>query len=324
MSRSFLRMALGGLLVMTTASAAMAQERCDRACLEGVANRYFEALTTHRPQSAPLAASVKYTENQAIVVIGEGLWKTARRLGDYRIYVADARREQIAYLGNIETTRGWSMLAVRLRIADGKITEVETIIPGAAAAQGSFNLAGGVERLGSAREAFSTPLLPEERRDRSQIIMAADLHYEGIERGNGDIVPFGEKCIKIENGVQLILNPDFPSPVASPSGANLPNFQAMGCQDQFNTRVWETDLITDRRYPVVDEERGIVVAFAMYNQYAKGPCADVTDYGAVCPKVPTRAYSLAIAEAFRVRAGFIEEVESIFTVLPELKLRGVW
>jgi hypothetical protein len=216
------------------------------------------------------------------------------------------------------------MLAVRLRIADNKVSEAEVIIPGPAAEDGTFNLGGGAARLGTARAAFSADLEPTERRDRSQIIQAADLHYEGIERGSGDIVPFGENCIKIENGFQLIRNPDFPSPVRSPIGADLPNYQSMGCQDQFNTHVWDTDTITDRRYPVVDEERGIVVAFAMYNQYAKGPCAVAVDQGPVCPSQVVNPYSLAIAEAFRVRDGFIEEVESIFTVLPELRIRGVW
>ena len=324
MLKRFLTAVLASAALVSGPANAANQDKCDRACLEAFANGYLDALIANSPKSAPLASSVKYTENQAVATIGDGLWKTARKLGDYRIYVADTRRSQIAYLGNIQTADGWSMLAIRIRIAGEQITEVETIIPGAAASAGSFDLGGGAARLGQAREAFAKPLLPEERRDRSQIIMAADLHYEGIERGNGDIVPFGETCIKIENGVQLILNPDFPPPVASPSGADLPNFQAMGCQDQFNTRVWETDLITDRRYPVVDEERGVVVAFGMYNQYAKGPCAEVVDYGAVCPKSPTRAYTLAMAEAFRVRSGFIEEVEAVFTVLPELKLRGVW
>lgn len=304
--------------------AAVAQNRCDRSCLEDFANQYLEALITDNPTAASLAPTVKYSENQKLVAIGEGLWTKAKKIGDYRIYAADTRREQIAFLGNIETADGWSMLAVRLRIQNNQVTEVETIIPGASASEGSFDLSGGAADLNKARPAFASPLLHEERRDRSQIVMAADLHYEGIERGNGDIVPFGSNCIKIENGVQLTLNPDFPSPVSSPSGAKLPNFQGMGCQDQFNTHLWDTDTITDRRYPVVDEERGIVVAFAMYNQYAKAPCAEVVDYGAVCPKKATRPYTLAIAEAFRIQSGFIEDVEAVFAVLPELKLRGLW
>jgi hypothetical protein len=86
----------------------------------------------------------------------------------------------------------------------------------------------------------------------------------------------------------------------------------MGCRDQLNTHIWDTDPVTDRSYPVVDEERGIVAALALDHQYIKGPCATVVDYGTVCPPVTAQPYSLVMAESFRVRAGKIEEVESIF------------
>lgn len=301
-----------------------ADEDCDRSCLERITRSYLDAMIADDPGSAPLAADVKYTENQELAEIGEGLWNDAEALGDYQFIAADTRRSQTAYLGTIRTSEGVSMLAVRLRIENQTITEVETIYPGPAAANGTFDLGEGAASLGKARPAFTTPLKADERRDRWQLIQAADLHYEGIDRGNGDIVPFGEGCIKIENGVQLIKNPDFPSPVRSPAGAALPNYQAMGCQDQFNTHVWDTDQVTDRRYPVVDEERGVVVAFIMYHQYIKGPCSYVVDHGPACPGQAVEPYTLAAAEAFRVRGGFIEEVEAIFTVLPELKLRGLW
>lgn len=301
-----------------------ATSACDRACLEGFAKNYLDALIQNKPAQARLASNVKNTENQEGVDIGKGLWLNAAELGSYQIYVADTRRKQIAYLGNIKTDDGWSMLAVRLRIQDGAISEVETIVPGPAAGDGTFDLGAGAAELGKARPAFSTALKPSEKRDRWQLIQAADLHYEGIDRGNGDIVPFGEKCIKIENGVQLIENPDFPSPVRSTTGAKLPNYQALGCQDQFNTHVWDTDAVTDRRYPVVDEERGIAVAFIMYNQYVKGPCAYVVDHGPACPNQAVEPYTLTAAEAFKVRDGLIEEVEAVFTVLPELRQRGIW
>lgn len=297
---------------------------CDRACLEGFTRGYLAALTQHEPALAKLAGDVKYTENQERAAIGSGLWLTAEKLGDYQIYVSDIRRSQAAYLGNIKTKDGWSMLAVRLRIENGAISEVETIVPGPAAADGTFDLGAGAATLKQPRASLSTALKPDERRDRWQLIQAADLHYEGIDRGSGDIVPFGDNCIKIENGVQLIKNPNFPSPVRSPTGAKLPSYQALGCQDQFNTHIWDTDKVTDRRYPVVDEERGIVVAFIMYHQYIKGPCAYVVDHGPACPSQAVEPYTLAAAEAFKVRSGFIDDVEAIFTVLPKLRLRGEW
>lgn len=308
-------------------SSAMAQDvagSCDRGCLEATTRAYLDALIANRPDDAPLSSQVKYTENQELVEIGQGLWQTAVSLGEYQMIISDVRRGQTAYLGIIETDAGQSMLAVRLRIQNGEITEVETIIPGPAAANGTFDLGEGAGNLGHARPAFTTDLLPSERRDRWQLVQSADLHYVGIDRGSGDIVPFGENCIKIENGVQLIRNPDFDSPVTSPAGVDLPNYQAMGCQDQFNTHVWDTDQVTDMRYPVVDEERGVVVAFIMYHQYIKGPCAYVIDFGPACPNQAVEPYTLAAVEAFRVRDGLIEEVEAIFTVLPELRLRGLW
>ncbi len=138
------------------------------------------------------------------------------------------------------------------------------------------------------------------------------------------MVPFSDECIKIENGVQLIKNPGYSYPAASPTGQKLPNFAAMGCRDQFNTHIWDTDTITDRRNPIVDNERGLVLAFSMYNEYAKSRCADVVDYGLVCPPVKVNPLTLVLAELFKIRGGEIHEVEAVFTVLPGLRLRGVW
>jgi hypothetical protein len=319
---------VAALMVLISAAlrpaAVAADVACDRRCLEGFANQYLTALIAHDASALPVIAGVKYTENQSIIPLGAGLWLTAAEVGTYRIHVSDLENSQVAFLGNIRASGGWSMIALRLRIKDRRITEIETIIPGSAAGSGTYDLSSGAGKLRMSRPALSTPLLPAERRDRSQLIAAAELHYEGIQRGNGDIVPFGEASVKIENGVQLVRNPDFQSPGVSPSGKAVPNFTAMTCRDQFNTHIWETDTVTDRRYPVVDEERGIVVAFAMYNQYIKGPCANVVDYGTVCPPNQIDPYSIIFAEAFRVRAGKIEEVESILTPLPTLRLRGVW
>lgn len=303
---------------------AAATPECDRRCLEGMVNQYLSALVAHDASGLPVATSVKYTENQQLVPLGSGLWRTAAEIGSYRIYASDPDNSQIAYMGNIRTALGWSMIALRLRVQDHRITEIEAILPGNAAGSGTYDLSNGAGSLHMARSAFSKELLPSERRDRSQLIWSADLHYEGVERGNGDIVPFGDACIKVENGVQLIRNPNFHSPGVSPSGKPVPNFTAMGCRDQFNTHIWETDRITDRRYPVVDEERGVAVAFAMYHQYIKGPCAIVVDYGAVCPPNPVDPFTLVMAEAFKIRSGKIEEVESIFTPLPTVRLRGLW
>lgn len=297
---------------------------CNREYLEGVVDGYFDALVRRDPTKLPAASNIKYTENHKVLPIGDGIWRDAERLSDYRIYAADPRAGQIGFMGAVLAAGEWTMIALRLKVREESIVEAEAVLPGRVESEGTFTFGDAAAKLTVARSAFSTPLRPEERRERARLIQVADLHYEGIERGNGDIVPFSEHCIKIENGVQLIKNPDFAFPAVSPSGRELPNFAAMDCHEQFNTHIWDTDSVTDRRYPVVDEERGIVMAFVMYNQYAKSRCADVVDYGIVCPPGAAKPGTLILAEAFKVKDGEIHEVEAVFTALPALRFRGVW
>jgi hypothetical protein len=312
------------LIIAYTAVSAPASDTCDRSCLEGMVNNYLSALLAHAPASLPMSPDVKYTENQDLVRMGEGIWRDAEQVSNYRIYASDPERGEIGFMGAVKASGSWTMIALRLRVIARRIVEVEAVLPGRVANAAAFGFGDAAARLKMPRPAFAKALEPSERRDRSVLIQAADLHYEGVERGNGDIVPFSDDCVKIENGLQLIKNPDFAFPAASPSGRKLPNFAAMGCRDQFNTHIWDTDTITDRRYPVVDLDRGIVMTFVMYNEYAQARCADVVDYGLVCPPVAIHPLTLVLAEAFKIRSGEIHEVEAVFTVLPGLRPRGAW
>ena len=62
---------------------------CDRACLEGFVNQYLDAMVARNPYSLPLAPKVKFTENEQVIPLGEGIWGTASGLGTYKLYVAD-------------------------------------------------------------------------------------------------------------------------------------------------------------------------------------------------------------------------------------------
>jgi len=53
---------LGLALLAGAPPGARAAERCERACLEGVAEKYLAAMLTHDPANAPLAHGARYTE----------------------------------------------------------------------------------------------------------------------------------------------------------------------------------------------------------------------------------------------------------------------
>ena len=66
------------LSLLVTASPLPAQTSgpCDRACLEGIVDRWLDAFVKHDPTLAPLAANVKFTENGQRLALGDGSWRT--------------------------------------------------------------------------------------------------------------------------------------------------------------------------------------------------------------------------------------------------------
>src|SRR5277367_680953 len=123
---------------------------CDRACLEGFVNQYLDAMVARNPYSLPPASKVKFTENEQVIPLGEGIWGTASGLGTYKLYVADPQTGQVGFLGTLRENDTPVAIAIRLKIDHRLIREVETIVirdPGAAKA---------VEALGAPDPLFLT------------------------------------------------------------------------------------------------------------------------------------------------------------------------
>lgn len=310
------------LACVTTGAAA-----CDRECLYGFVDGYLEALVARDPGRLPLSADFRFTENDENLALGDGAWKNARRVGSYQIYTADTVTGEAGFIGVLELDTLHSFFSLRLRVEDGRITEAETLLPGATVGgmlDGAFLEAP--RTMVTARAGFRAPLAPSERRTRAELLAAADSYYEGIEAGSGTIARFGDGCHRVENGIALVNNPDidFP-PMIAENGATLPRFAAMNCREQFETNVWSTDYIDERRYPLIDEEHGIVWAATMYRRFGKGSCVEVRGYGKACaPEGQDAFVTLALVEAFKIRAGRIHEMESVWTVLPDNREQDRW
>jgi hypothetical protein len=91
----------GLVLCSSTARAgqAAAAGGCDRACLNGIADRYLAALVAHNPANAPMAPNAKFTEQAKVLPVGEGLWKSAvEGPTTFKIPVADPIAGQIGLI----------------------------------------------------------------------------------------------------------------------------------------------------------------------------------------------------------------------------------
>ncbi|MGH8260161.1 MAG: hypothetical protein ACREUG_10770, partial [Steroidobacteraceae bacterium] len=117
------------LAVMAPAATVRAAASCNRACLDHYVDRYLDALVAHRPSMIPLAPGVRFTEDGQQLVIGDGLWRTMRAKGRYRLFVTDVPAGEVAFFGSIEEQnrdphKGTpAVIALRLKVRNFQITE---------------------------------------------------------------------------------------------------------------------------------------------------------------------------------------------------------
>ena len=91
----------GNLVPKADASIGSVPLKCDRTCLENLVEQYLAAVVAHDPKRLPLSADVMYTENDQIVDLGDGFWKTAGGRGKYTHIFADPENGQVAYMGTM-------------------------------------------------------------------------------------------------------------------------------------------------------------------------------------------------------------------------------
>ena len=101
---------------------------CDRECLRGFVTQYLNAMVAHNPAALTTAPNVRFTEDTQTLKLGEGLWKNANAIRPYRLDFIDVRESTTVSHVIVEEGGMPVMLALRLKIADKKIAEVETMV----------------------------------------------------------------------------------------------------------------------------------------------------------------------------------------------------
>jgi len=282
---------------------AWAAEDCDRACLEGIMDQFLEAMVARDPGAVALAEGVKYTENGQEIEIGDALWQTATDNSTYRLYITDAVAGQAGFLGLIKENGTAAFVSARLKILNREITEIETmVVRDNARIYQPENMVEPVPIL-------VQTLAPEERSSRADMIAIADSYFSGLDEYNsGSRVPFDDDCQRLENGRVS----------ANSSDPEATGMQAMGCAEQFNTgfSTFVTD-ISDRRFPVIDEERGLIYTSVFFEH--TGTIKTVELNNGETMQVPTdyrRPFSWMIHEIFKIKNGKIRQIEALLLAVP--------
>src|SRR4051794_20459554 len=160
--------ALLALAFTPRASWAADAPACDRACLKGFVDGYFDALARNDASKLPASANVKVTENGERIKLGEGAWKTAGKTG-YRLEVYDPEQGSAGVQAVVQEKEGPALYVVRLKVQDAKITEVETIV----ARKGSYGALWSPENLKAVSSGFSMSIRKAEQNSRMELLAAA-------------------------------------------------------------------------------------------------------------------------------------------------------
>ena len=102
---------------------------CNRECLVGFMDGYMNAIYKHDPKAAPpLAIDVHMTENTGRMDVGEGvLWRSKVEPTSFKIYVADPVTGQVALQARLLIQGRSALVAVRLKVDRGQISEIEQL-----------------------------------------------------------------------------------------------------------------------------------------------------------------------------------------------------
>ena len=264
-----------------SAGAQTRSSNCDRECLRGFITDYLNAMVVHTPQSLPLAPGARFTEDTKTVTLGEALWKGVSKLRPYRQDFLDVREGMAAAHVIVEENGNPVMLAMRLKVAGKKITEIETMVTRNRTEGALF----AVDALQTPRAAMNVVPDPSQRMSREELIRIAEFYPTGLKvGGNFDAVqaPFAPDAYRIENG----------NIMAGPG--------ARGGSENIRTQRVIAHPDVSYRIAAVDEELGIVLMRLDFG--------DTNSYGA--------GNALTCFEAFKVYGGQIHAVEAFIRIMP--------
>ena len=177
---------------------------CNRACLENLVDQYLAAVVAHDPKRLPLSADVKYTENDQLIEVGDGFWKTVQGRGNYTHIWADPEFGQVAYMGTMREAGQPLLLSLRLRVQLGRITEIESVY--FRSGSGGPNNIAGMDAPHKPEDMWFKSIPPAQQMSRQELIAVADGYFTGLQHNDGKGIngtgtyPFTGDCSRIENG----------------------------------------------------------------------------------------------------------------------------
>lgn len=287
--------------LLVSAPAVLAQPpSCNAACLTRIAERYLQDVARQDATGLPWADRVRYTENNVAMMIGDGFWGAGPGVSAGGLFLPDATTGNVVWFGITSEHGQAAYHGLRLRVQDAQITEVESYL----GREGTPEVFGRVEQyrlepVFAERPSSATGL------SREQLVALVDGYFNSKQQNNGQVfTAVADDCRQQTNGRSIT------------SGDYWAAKAARGCGAQLRAGVFKpVDRIRARRYPVIDETRGIVVALSIEDHATR-----FVDYASIdgTPLAVEVEYpnSRGRLDLFKISDGKIAAIEGVSVFLP--------
>jgi len=296
----------------TQATEAAQLAACDRDCLIGVTEQYLAAVAQNDPTAAPLARHIAFVENLERLQPGEGLWQSASGgPTQFSIHVPDVQKQQAGWLGVVEQNGEPVMVAVRLKLVDGQITEAEHIVTPPAQ--------GNLQNLQSVRPGLLATIPQQDRLPYGELIRIGATYYDALDDNDGSKTPFAADCQRLENGMITAGEGVGPPPNWQPGTPRT----ARDCAGQLDSQTFVyIDRIENRRMVAADPVTGLSMGFSHFRHPMDNlPYKVTNEDGSVSERtaenMPWEPFDMPAAHIFKIGPdGLMREIEAVGVRMP--------
>lgn len=269
---------------------------------------YLSALAAGDPARVAWAPGALVTENNVDLPIGDGAWATVDAVDRLDIWIETS--EGASVVGILREGGDWSPFCQRLAVDDdGRVREAELVVIRQKDAAGAFHHADLVPR-----PEFAAAVAAGERTPRDELLRLVDGYFSTLQQNTGELhTRFAADCRRRENGVWTTQNTD----------PNAPPTMRMDCAASFELGFFRgNERVRGRRTPLVDEERGLVLAGAFIDHSGRLREYVLTDGTPVVAGF-RRPHTYAMLEVFKIVGGEIVAIEAVFHPVP-YRMRASW
>ena len=300
-----------------------------------ITKTYLSALAAHDPSAAPLAENVVFVENITRMKPGEGLWQSAVSApSGFAIYVPDEKNQTAGFIGMMTymaappeppaapgaapkkkapaaaapaRTEQPVLVALRLKLENGKITEAEHLYAGITG--------DNLKTLQTPRGGLLTSVAEGQRKDHDELIKIGASYYDALDDNDGTLMPFAPDCERHENGMITA----GANAGAGPNNAGTGKI-ARDCAGQLSSKVMSyIGPIENRRVFAADPVTGLVMGLSHFRHPMNtGPYEAInTDGTKTMVEMKFAPFDLPAAHVFKIGGdGKVHEIEAMGFMAP--------